>query len=99
MPTPGGRSPRDSHSGEMPRGWEDEPETAEDEDDDDDEYVDADSLWTVGAKKVVPPVFGRYDKDTGERLMHYSDDVIQVSNKDDEFDWTDSEGTSIDIGF
>jgi hypothetical protein len=66
--------------------------------DEDDEYLDEEAIWTP-AQKALPPVFGRYDKDSGERLMHYSDDVIQSANKDDEFDWQDSEGTSIDIGF
>ena len=81
---------------EMPKGWEDDPnaETEEDE-----EFIDEESMWSVSTKSALPPVFGRYDRDTGERLMHYSDDVVQASNKDDEFDWTDSEGTSIDIGF
>ncbi|GAA4922392.1 hypothetical protein LX16_4990 [Stackebrandtia albiflava] len=73
----------------------DEPVEAADTDDD---YIDEETLWTP-AQKALPPVFGRYDKDSGERLMHYSDDVIQSANKDDDFDWQDSEGTSIDIGF
>lgn len=95
MPAPGARVPRES--GDMPRGWEDEPEDPQAAGDD--EYIDEDSIWNTPAQKALPPVFGRYDKDTGERLMHYSDDVIQSSGKDEEFDWTDSEGTSIDIGF
>jgi hypothetical protein len=96
MSAPGARSPRDAAGGELPRGWEDdEPATTTD----DDEYIDEDAIWTTPAQKALPPVFGRYDKDTGERLMHYSDDVIQNAGKDEEFDWTDSEGTSIDIGF
>jgi hypothetical protein len=79
----------------MPRGWDDDdPQAAEDEE----EFVDEDAVWQP-TKKALPPVLGRYDKDTGDRLMHYSDDVIQNAKKDDEFDWTDSEGTSIDIGF
>lgn len=90
MSAPGARSPGE----EMPRGWDD----ADDTQDQDDDFVDEDSIWTP-TKKALPPVLGRYDKDTGERLMHYSDDVIQNANKDEEFDWTDSEGTSIDIGF
>lgn len=92
MSIPGARSSGE----ELPRGWDDadqpEPES------DDDEYIDSDALWSPN-QKALPPVLGRYDKDTGERLMHYSDDVIQSANKDQEFDWTDSEGTSIDIGF
>ncbi|MGH8879180.1 MAG: hypothetical protein ACRD0P_17865 [Stackebrandtia sp.] len=93
MSTPGARTPGNS-AGDMPRGWEDESDDAPT----DDEYVDEGAIWDTG-HKVLPPVFGRYDKDTGERLMHYSDDVIQSANKDKDFDWTDSEGTSIDIGF
>lgn len=91
MPTPGARSSGE----EMPRGWDDVDNAPEDTDDD---FVDEDAIWTTN-QKALPPVLGRYDKDTGERLMHYSDDVIQNANKDQEFDWTDSEGTSIDIGF
>lgn len=91
MPTPGARSSGE----EMPRGWDDvgKPEET------DDDFIDEDDIWSTASKKALPPVLGRYDKDTGERLMHYSDDVIQNANKDQEFDWTDSEGTSIDIGF
>lgn len=94
MPTPGARTP--GESGDMPRGWDDEPESPAPVEDDD--YIDEENIWDTH-HKALPPVFGRYDKDTGERLMHYSDDVIQSANKDKEFDWTDSEGTSIDIGF
>ena len=90
MSAPGSRASRE----EMPRGWEDMEETEELEED----YLDDGAIWAP-TQKALPPVLGRYDKDTGERLMHYSDDVIQNANKDDKFDWTDSEGTSIDIGF
>lgn len=80
---------------EPARGFEDQVELPGTDDED---YLDEEAIWTP-AQKALPPVFGRYDKDSGERLMHYSDDVIQNSDKDDEFDWKDSEGTSIDIGF
>ncbi|MGH8791825.1 MAG: hypothetical protein ACRDXX_04175 [Stackebrandtia sp.] len=83
--------------GGAPRGSDDPLEPAEEEEEEFDP-LDPDALWTP-SQKALPPVLGRYDKDTGERLMHYSDDVIQNPNKDEEFDWTDSEGTSIDIGF
>lgn len=80
---------------EPSQGFDDRVELPEGEDE---EFFDEDAVWSP-TQKALPPVFGRYDKDSGERLMHYSDDVIQASEKDDEFDWKDAEGTSIDIGF
>lgn len=84
--------------GSVPRGFDDPLEPEPENEAEEIDPLDADALWTP-TQKALPPVLGRYDKDTGERLMHYSDDVIQSPGKDEEFDWTDSEGTSIDIGF
>ncbi|CAM3357902.1 ATP-grasp target RiPP [Stackebrandtia soli] len=88
-------APDNSDFGPGVRGGSERPFSV---DDDDDDFLEEDALW-MPSQQALPPVIGRYDKDSGERLMHYSDDVIQGQKKDDDFDWNDGDGTSIDIGF
>lgn len=70
----------------------------------DDDYVDDAALWSPN-KRAVPPVLGRYERDTGKPLMRYDDEVddgaTEKTDAKDAFDdgWEDGNGSAIDVSF
>ncbi|MEV0650258.1 hypothetical protein AB0I28_33855 [Phytomonospora sp. NPDC050363] len=71
----------------------------------DDDYVDESAVWSP-PKRAVPPVLGRYERDTGKPLMRYDDQVDEgreegKGKSKDDFDdgWQDDNGSAIDISF
>lgn len=100
MPTdPARRTSTDAYGTLRPAASEPPPEF-------DGDYVDDAAVWAP-AKRAVPPVLGRYERDTGKPLMRYDDQVDEGRDDNtgakakDAFDdgWQDDNGSAIDISF
>lgn len=93
---PARRTPLDAYGALRPAAAEEPPAFGPDD------YVDDADVWAP-AKRAVPPVLGRYERETGKPLMRYDDQVDEgvPESKDGGFDdgWKDDNGSSIDISF